>query len=193
MSFINSSQNYDIMLLGVTYIFFVIIVVNGIIVKKTDQILQKVDSNMSKGKFISLIYKELWIVPLILIVYFILFLGLIYTIQFIIFILLKTERAPCLSSENQSDGSKKEQDNDFFNYIKKTIPIFLKSLTLVLILCNIFVIPFIIIFMIVLKKKEKKSDDSEINFNNSFINNIMVFYKNAIIILAFFSFYYFVL
>ena len=193
MSFINSSQNYDIMLLGVTYIFFVIIVVNGIIVKKTDQILQKVDPNMSKGKFISLIYKELWIVPLILIVYFILFLGLIYTIQFIIFILLKTERAPCLSSENQSDGSKEEQDNDFFNYIKKTIPIFLKSLTLVLILCNIFVIPFIIIFMIVLKKKEKKSDDSEINFNNSFINNIMVFYKNAIIILAFFSFYYFVL
>lgn len=193
MSFINSSQNYDIMLLGVTYIFFVIIVVNGIIVKKTDQILQKVDPNMSKGKFISLIYKELWIVPLILIVYFILFLGLIYTIQFIIFILLKTERAPCLSSENQSDGSKGEQDNDFFNYIKKTIPIFLKSLTSVLFLCNIFVIPFIIIFMILLKKKEKKSDNSEINFNNSFINNIMVFYKNAIIILAFFSFYYFVL
>lgn len=193
MSFINSSQNYDIMLLGVTYIFFVIIVVNGIIVKKTDQILQKVDPNMSKGKFISLIYKELWIVPLILIVYFILFLGLIYTIQFIIFILLKTERAPCPLSENQSDGSKEEQDNDFFNYIKKTIPIFLKSLTSVLFLCNIFVIPFIIIFMILLKKKEKKSDNSEINFNNSFINNIMVFYKNAIIILAFFSFYYFVL
>lgn len=193
MSFINSSQNYDIMLLGVTYIFFVIIVVNGIIVKKTDQILQKVDPNMSKGKFISLIYKELWIVPLILIVYFILFLGLIYTIQFIIFILLKTERAPCPLSENQSDGSKEEQDNDFFNYIKKTIPIFLKSLISVLFICNIFVIPFIIIFMILLKKKEKKSDNSEINFNNSFINNIMVFYKNAIIILAFFSFYYFVL
>jgi len=195
MSFINSSQNYDIMLLGVTYIFFVIIVVNGIIVKKTDQILQKVDPNMSKGKFISLIYKELWIVPLILIVYFILFLGLIYTIQFIIFILLKTERAPCLSSENQPDESEQDNDNDndFFNYIKKTIPIFLKSLTFVLFLCNIFVIPFIIIFMILLKKKEKKSDNSEINFNNSFINNIMVFYKNAIIILAFFSFYYFVL
>ena len=60
MSFINSSQNYDIMLLGVIYIFFVIIVVNGIIVKKTDQILQKVDPNMSKGKFISLIYEKIF-------------------------------------------------------------------------------------------------------------------------------------
>lgn len=193
MSFINSSQNYDVMLLGITYIFFVIIVVNGIIVKKTDQILQKVDPNMSKSKFISLIYKELWIVPLILIVYFILFIGLIYIIQFIIFILLKTRRLQYFPSQNQSDESKQDDDNDFFNYIKKTIPIFLKSLTSILFLCNIIVIPFIIIFMILLKRKEKKSDNSEINFNNDFINNIMIFYKNTIIILAFFTFYYFVL
>ena len=47
--------------------------------------------------------------------------------------------------------------------------------------------------MITFLKTKNKKGGSNGNINNSFINNILRFYKNCIIILSFISFYYFAL
>ena len=187
---IKESKEYYNLILGVLYIFFVIIVINGIIKKKKEIILQKMQKisyDTSKSDLLKILLEELCIVPVILLGYFILLLVLVYVSEFIIFILLRTDRIPCRGQEQQQ----KNIDINFLSYLKKNLFIFFLSFILLFVL-NIFLLIFIFISMITFLKTKNKGDSNG-NINNSFINNILRFYKNCIIILSFISFYYFAL
>lgn len=188
---IKESKKYYNLILGVLYIFFVIIVINGIIKKKKEIILEKmhkISYDTSKSDLLKILLEELYIVPIILLGYFILLLVLVYVFEFIIFILLRTDRIPCRGQEQQQ----KNIDINFLGYLKNNLFIFFLSFILLFIL-NIFLLIFIFISMITFLKTRHKKGGSNGNINNSFINNILRFYKNCIIILSFISFFYFAL
>ena len=185
---IKESKKYYNLILGVLYIFFVIIVINGIIKKKKNIILQKINSDTNKSDILKILLEELCIVPIILLGYFILLLVLVYVFEFIIFILLRTDKIPCRGQEQQQ----RNIDINFLSYLKKNLFIFFLSFILLFVL-NIFLLIFIFISMITFLKTKNKKGGSNGNINNSFINNILRFYKNCIIILSFISFYYFAL
>ena len=84
---------YGIAFFGIVFFIFVTIVLNGVLVSMRDEILNKAKNNIKYNKFIHLIWnKYLIYIPLIILGYFVIFIGILFVFEFFIFFLLKTEK-----------------------------------------------------------------------------------------------------
>ena len=181
------NPNIEKIIIFVLYGIFVIIVLNGIMVKKTNQTIKEAENDISKDKFCRVLFKYLFTVPIILIIYFFILLLLIGIIKFCIFILLDSERnsqyqSTAMNNQGQSDSNNKDPFEIFGKKIKHILLTFILLWVL-----NIFLLIFILLFMVVCKKKD---DRTEKNINNGYINNVLNFYKFAFLILSFISYHY---
>ena len=166
---------YGIAFFGVVFFIFVTIVLNGVLVSMRDEILNKAKNNVDIDKFIHLIWnKYLIYIPLIILGYFVIFIGILFVFEFFIFFLLKTEKCNNMVP-GQSENSPANVV-DMLQYLQKILPILFKVFV-TLILFNIFLLVFITIFLIT----PKYLDEDE-RINNKFIKKIFQFYNISFII-----------
>tara|TARA_B100000497_G_scaffold118710_1_gene145246 strand:+ start:56 stop:742 length:687 start_codon:yes stop_codon:yes gene_type:complete len=166
---------YGIVFFGIVFFIFVTIVLNGVLVSMRDEILNKAKNNVDIDKFIHLIWnKYLIYIPLIILGYFVIFIGILFVFEFFIFFLLKTEKCNNMVP-GQSENSPANVV-DMLQYLQKILPILFKVFV-TLILFNIFLLVFITIFLIT----PKYLDEDE-RINNKFIKKIFQFYNSSFII-----------
>lgn len=166
---------YGIFFFGILFFIFVTIVLNGVLVSMRDEILNKSKNNIGIDKFIHLIWnKYLIYIPLIILGYFIVFICILFVLEFFIFFLLRTEKSNSMGT-GYSENSK-ENLVDIFEYLKQVLPILLKVF-LTLILFNIFLLCFITLFLII----PKYFDDTK-KIDDKFIRRIFQFYNNSFLI-----------
>lgn len=166
---------YGIVFFGFVFSCFVIIVLNGVLVSMRDEILNKAKNNIKYNKFIHLIWnKYLIYIPLIILGYFVIFIGILFVFEFFIFFLLKTEKCNNMVP-GQSENSPANVV-DMLQYLQKILPILFKVFV-TLILFNIFLLVFITLFLIT-----PKYLDEDQRINNKFIKKIFQFYNNSFII-----------
>lgn len=166
---------YGILFFGILFFIFVTIVLNGVLVSMRDEILNKAKNNIDVSKFIYLIWnKYLGYIPLIILGYFVIFIGILFVLEFFIFFLLRTEK--CNSMGMGSPENQKANVVDMFQYLKNILPILLKVF-LTLILFNIFLLCFITLFLII----PKYLDDTK-KIDDKFIKKIFQFYNSSFLI-----------
>ena len=156
---------YGIAFFGIVFFIFVTIVLNGVLVSMRDEILNKAKNNIKYNKFIHLIWnKYLIYIPLIILGYFVIFIGILFVFEFFIFFLLKTEKCNNMVP-GQSENSPANVV-DMLQYLQKILPILFKVFV-TLILFNIFLLVFITLFLITPKYLDENK-----TINNKFIKKI---------------------